>query len=335
MVNSILEAASICSAECSIIFLCSDAASTRIPTFKEPMESTRSASSLETFLSCNSQDLLRAEQKWIAVFATTEHGYNIHPTPIAPDYTLPAAATTRLKQTFVGTSAGRGTMTEAGRIAKERAMRLTWDRPGEREYRGERMREAWTIPEHRAKIDAANAERLADPDELQAMRDRMAAVSARRTPETRRADIVEAWWRRYGSDRFKSNAAMDDWIVEQYNIGVSVRQIGLALGMAHNAVASRLRARDVVMPARGSGREKLAASAMHLARKGIYNVVEFDRQVAVLYTEGNSANAIRLTYGLSADAIRASLRRSGIPLRGRSSSRLLRSEPHPNPGGGT
>jgi hypothetical protein len=183
------------------------------------------------------------------------------------------------------------------------------------------MRDIWATPEHRAKIDETTAKRLADPDALAAMRACIAAVSARRTTESRRADIMRVWFERFASDKFASMEVMHDWIVEQYNSGESARRIGQALGMAHNAVVERLRARGVVLPKYGIGRRKRQTSATYLARKGINNLAEFDRQVATLYAEGNSINVIQKAYGLSGDAIRTSLHRSGIALRGRGNRR--------------
>jgi predicted transcriptional regulator len=178
------------------------------------------------------------------------------------------------------------------------------------------MRDIWARPEHRAKIDEVIAKRLADPNALAAMRARIAAVSARRTTESRRTDMMRAWFERHASGKFASMEEMHDWIVEQYQSGESARRIGLALDMAHNAVVERLRLRGVVPAKRGAGRRNRSTSATYLARKGINDLAEFDRQVAALYAEGNSANALRLAYGVSPDAIRTSLHRSGIPLRG-------------------
>jgi hypothetical protein len=87
---------------------------------------------LELLADCNLRELLAAEQRWISALATTEpeHGYNIHPTPIASDY-VPPIANARLQASLIGRD--RGTLTEAGRAAKETATRLAWQRPGERE----------------------------------------------------------------------------------------------------------------------------------------------------------------------------------------------------------
>jgi GIY-YIG catalytic domain len=271
---------------------------------------------LEVLIDCDLNELLTAEQRWISAFATTEpaHGYNIHPSPISPEYALPSAvAGARLKEAFVGTNVGRGTLTEAGRAAKERATLLTWARPGEREYRAELMREIWATPEHRAKIEETIAKRLGSPEALQAMRARLNAN--RMTPEQLSVAIATAWWKRNASDKFPSNEALDDWISEQYKVGASARQIGLTLGLAHGAVTRRLRERGVAMPKRGAGRRKPMLSASALAKKGINDLAEFDRQVAALYAEGNSINSIRKSYSLSDYAIRTSLHRSAVPMR--------------------
>jgi hypothetical protein len=171
------------------------------------------------------------------------------------------------------------------------------------------MREIWATPEHREKINATIAERLADPKELEAMRARCAAMRVS-SSEKRSKGLAKVSWRRHASDKFASDEATTDWIVEQYKAGSSARQIALALGMAHSAVVYRLKKRGVATPKRGTGRRKIASSATYLARQGINDLHEFDRQVAVLHAEGNSINAIRNVYGLSADAIRNSLRRS-------------------------
>jgi hypothetical protein len=271
---------------------------------------------LELLADCNLQELLQAEQRWISALATTEpeRGYNIHPTPIAADY-VPPTAYTRLRESFVGRE--RGALTESGRAAQDTARREKWNRPGEREFAGETMREIWATPEHRARIDETISERRTDPDALAAMRARLAAVSARRTAESRRTDIMRAWFERHARDRFASMEAMHDWIVAQYQSGESARRIGLILGMAHSGVIARLQLRGVVPAQRGAGRRKRHISARCLTRKGINDLAEFDRQVATLYTEGNSANAIRMVYGVSHEAIRTSLHRSGIALRGK------------------
>ena len=265
---------------------------------------------------CTSRHLLEVEQQWISTLSTTdpELGYNIHPTAIASDYVAPAQE--RLQQSLAGRK--RGVLSEAGRASQDRARRLAWQRPGEREYRGEILRDIWATPEHRAKMGASVTERLADPDALAAMRARMAAVSARRTTESHRHDAMQAWWQRNASDKFPSNEAMTDWIIAQYQSGMSARQIGLALGMTHHAVTYRLKMRGIELPKRGIGRQKLPLSMTRLARKGITDIDEFDRQVAALRAEGNSVNAIRLAYGLSHEAIRNSLQRS-LPTRSPSS----------------
>jgi hypothetical protein len=58
--------------------------------------------------------------------------------------------------------------------------------------------------------------------------------------------------------------------------------------MAHNAVVERLKARGVVLPKHGP-----ALSASFLAKKGIHDLAEFDRQVATLYAEGTPVTAVK------------------------------------------
>lgn len=209
----------------------------------------------------------------------------------------------------------RGGLTEAGRAAYTENGKRRWSKPGEREFFGEIMREIWATPEHQAKIAKTNAQRRSDPQALEAMRARLNAN--RLTSKQLRAAISAAWWRRHASEAFPSNNALDDWIVAQYIEGMSARQIAIVLGMAHNTVAHRLKARGVAMPHRGMGRRTPALSARHLAKKGIGDLIVFDGAVAALYAEGNSAHSIAKGYGLSDEAIRTSLHRSGIPLRGK------------------
>lgn len=62
---------------------------------------------------------------------------------------------------------------------------------------------------------------------------------------------------------------------------------------------------------RGRGRACPAQTTLQLARAGIDDVAEFDATVGRLFDEGASINALPVAYGLSADAIRSSLKRTG------------------------
>jgi hypothetical protein len=178
------------------------------------------------------------------------------------------------------------------------------------------MRARWATPEHRAKIDAANERRLADPVELAAMRARLDAnrITGR---EQMSASISEAYWRKHGWGGFPTNEALSEWIVAQYMAGLSAREIAAAVCMSHNAVTRRLRLADLDVPDHGAGRHHAAKSAAHLAQHGIHDLRTFDQEVAALYREGRSVYALSLAYGIGGQAIRTSLYRSGIILRGK------------------
>ena len=64
----------------------------------------------------------------------------------------------------------RGVITETTRALHSARGKLMWQRPGERQYRGELMREVWATPEHQQKIAASVERRRNDADELAAMR---------------------------------------------------------------------------------------------------------------------------------------------------------------------
>jgi len=269
---------------------------------------------LETLPNCSAQDLLASEQVWISEFAVTDpaRGYNIHPSPAAG---APASAVggARLSAALAGRK--RGVMSQEGLAARSEALKRRWDSEGEKEFFGEVMRDVWATPQHRAKMAAAASRNRADPATLEVMRARMAAN--RMTPAEISAAHATAWWSRNAVDGFASNDELDQWIAGQYEGGKSARQIGLALGMSHGAVARRLRDSGIDMAKRGVGRRKPERSAAALLKKGIRDLPTFDRQVAELYAEGTGVHPIAKGYGVSSEAIRTSLHRSGVVIRGR------------------
>jgi hypothetical protein len=83
------------------------------------------------------------------------------------------------------------------------------------------------------------------------------------------------------------------------------------------AVARRLRARGFALPPRGKGQRRPEPSAAHLRARGIADLAAFDLEVAALYAEGRSVNALAKAYGVGDQAERTSLYRSGLTLRGK------------------
>jgi hypothetical protein len=180
---------------------------------------------------------------------------------------------------------------------------------------GASMRRRWATAEHQAKIAASVERRIADPVALAAMRARM--EQNRMAREDVAAAISDARWRKHGWGGFASNEELTKWIIAEHKRGRNARQIALANGMAHNCVCRRLRLAGIELPARGSGRRKIAKSETHLRRYGIEDVAAFDAEVAALYAEGRSVHAIARAYGLNDEPVRTSLYRSAVTLRGK------------------
>lgn len=173
----------------------------------------------------------------------------------------------------------------------------------------------WERFEHREKMAATNAKRRADPVALAAMRERL---DRNRMPPGEVADAISrAYFRKFGWGGFASNDELTNWVVSQYQAGASAREISLAVGMSHSAVVSRLRAHGIEVSTKGAGRRRRKQSAFQLAKLGIFDMAAFDAEVATLYREGRSVNAIKKAYGVGACAIRTSLLRSGLVIRGK------------------
>lgn len=183
---------------------------------------------------------------------------------------------------------------------------------------GAAMRRRWATEEHRAKIDASVARRLADPAALAAMRARI--EQARMARGDVAAAISAARWRKHGWGGFASNDDLTKWIIGEHQRGRNARQIALTIGMSHNTVCRRLRLAGIELPARGSGRRKVAKSEAHLRSHGIADLPSFDAIVATLYAEGRSVHGIARAYSVNDGIVRTSLYRSGVALRGKGGS---------------
>ncbi len=181
---------------------------------------------------------------------------------------------------------------------------------------GDAMLRRWATEEHKAKIDASIARRLADPAALAAMRERM---ERNRVPRDEIGGLIsEALWRKHGWGGFASNDDLTKWIVAEYERGHTTRHIAQTVGMTYNGVARRLRLAGITPTLRGAGRRR--GLTKHLRRNGVDDLPSFDAVVAALYAEGRSVLCIAKAHGLTDGIIRTSLYRSGVTLRGKGGS---------------
>ena len=269
---------------------------------------------LEVLPGAISSELLQREQEWLDVFVPWNpvEGYNIHATADSAAR-IGRLIPERLSVQLAGRR--RGSMTAERKAAIAARLADYWREPGAKEYRAEQSREMWSRPDHRTRIKEAFNQLKLDPSKLDQMRARMEAM--RSTSEAKRkANAAAAIRRKYSHPPLECEEPFTDWIVAQYEEGLSVRQIGLAVGISHHSVSRRLKGRHVTVPKRGRGRAKFHLSVQHLEKQGVTDPAAFDAEVAALYVEGHSVNALRKLFGVGAEVLRTSLHRSGVPLRG-------------------
>ena len=213
----------------------------------------------------------------------------------------------RLRSTLVGRRRGR--RTPEGTNPPRLALVARWQREGEKAYFSEVMLEKWTgDAEFQAHQQAGRARHKARPGAIEAMRER---VNAARKSKRWKAGLQDWWRARHLADRFPTAEALGAWLEAEYANGRSVRSIAAELGMAHMAATRRLKERGVAVAVRGIGRASTDRSQGHLAKHGITHLAEFDATVSTLFDEGHPVDALRAAYGISADAIRTSLKRTG------------------------
>jgi hypothetical protein len=165
-----------------------------------------------------------------------------------------------------------------------------------------------------AKIAAATARHLADPDALARMRARLDAN--RMTGAKMSEAIASARGWRPRRHLFASNAELEDWIVAQYRAGSSARAIGRQLEMAVNAISRQLRARGIALPGRGKKQRRLARSAAIPGRRGLRHRCLRPRDRHPL-CRGPQRVGARPVYGVGQQAVRTALYCSGVIPRGK------------------